>query len=656
MAIHSSRLAMITAALVIVGCGTEQPDSQVGVEDQDRSPDAVDMSATTPTIDDAREFVARVQREQLDFWEYSNRVGWLQQTHITFDTNWLDSRVSAEKTHREVAYANEAKRFQDLDLSADPDLDRTLRLIKLGIRLPAPGRDGAAEELATITTRLGTAYSTGQIDIRGGSFSADEIQEALQEIRDPKGEDPTARHSGASVTQPETEDLMKNLQNPDQLAEVWTKWRRNAEPMKVDYVRMVQIANEGALELGFGNVRDLWLSKYDLPSDQMVAEVDRLWEQVSPLYEELHCYVRTRLNEKYGNTVVPLGQPIRADLLGNMWAQWWSNIYEQVAPPGSDIGYDLTELLKAKEYDPRKMVKTGEGFFISLGFDPLPESFWERSLIEKPRDRELVCHASAWNLDNDEDLRIKMCTAVTGDDFRVVHHELGHNFYQRAYNQQPALFRDGAHDGFHEALGDFIALSVTPNYLARIGLLQQDRIPPPSSDLGLLMRTSLDKIAYLPFAILVDRWRWGVMSGEITPPEYNDAWWELRRELQGVVPPTLREAQAFDPGAKYHIPGNVPYLRYFLATILQFQFHEAACGIAGWEGPLHRCSIYENEEVGRRLEAMLKLGASRPWPEALEAFTGSPQMDAGAITRYFQPLLDYLSVQNQGSSCGWGGP
>ncbi len=645
-----ARLAAVASALVTLGCAREESDrhdraGSRGNSGEDAQPEA--------TIEDAREFVARVESEQKDFREYAARVEWLQQTYINFDTNWLRTRVSAEETRRAVAYANEAKRFARTDLSADPDLERKIRLIKLGVSLPAPERDGAAEELAEITTRLSSVYSTGQIDIRGGAFQADEIEALLREIRDPTGSNPRAEFSGAAVTQSETEELMKVLRDPDQLAEVWGKWRTNSEQMKGDYARMVEIANEGARELGFEDVRELWLSNYELPVNEMVAEVERLWKQVSPLYEALHCYVRARLHQEYGDAVVPLDQPIRADLLGNMWAQSWSNIYDLVAPPGTEIGYDLTEILEEHDYDPRKMIETAEAFFVSLGFDPLPETFWERSLLEQPADRTVVCHASAWDLDDEEDLRIKMCTSVTGDHFRTVHHELGHNFYQRAYNQQPLLYRTGAHDGFHEALGDFIALSVTPSYLIEKGLLAEAQVPPPSADVGLLMRTALDKIAFLPFAVLVDRWRWGVFSGEIAPADYNAAWWALRQELQGVRPPIERGAQAFDPGAKYHVPGNVPYLRYFLAAILQFQFHEAACAIAGWKGPLHRCSIYANEEVGRRLAAMLALGASRPWPDALEAFTGTRQMDGGAITRYFQPLLDYLAAQNDGAACGW---
>jgi peptidyl-dipeptidase A len=361
--------------------------------------------------------------------------------------------------------------------------------------------------------------------------------------------------------------------------------------------------------------------------------------------------VRAALNEFHGNVVQPLDAPIRADLLGNMWAQQWANIYDVVAPAGASGDVDLTAALQRQGYTARRMIETGEAFFDSLGLEPLPATFWERSLIEAPEDREVVCHASAWNLDGRDDLRIKMCTEINAENFQTIHHELGHNYYQRAYAERDFLFRDGAHDGFHEAVGDFVALSVTPEYLHQIGLI--DAMPAAADDIGLLLRQALDKVAFLPFALVVDQWRWRVLRGEIEPSRYNDGWWQLRSEYQGLRPPSTRPDDAFDPGAKYHIPANVPYLRYFLAFIMQFQFHQAACALAGWEGPLHRCSIYGNREVGARLEALMEMGASRPWPDALEAFTGTRVMDGSSIIAYFRPLMTFLESENASRQCGW---
>jgi peptidyl-dipeptidase A len=383
----------------------------------------------------------------------------------------------------------------------------------------------------------------------------------------------------------------------------------------------------------------MWLSNYDMPPADMSKEVERLWGQVQPLYNDLHCYVRARLNAKYGDAVQPKTGPIRADLLGNMWAQDWTNIYDIVGPKKSDPGYDLSKVLVAHK------------FYTSLGFAALPDTFWKRSMIVRPQDREVVCHASAWDVDNVDDIRIKMCTQVNAEDFSTVHHELGHNFYQRAYNKQDFIFRDGANDGFHEAIGDFIALSVTPEYLKQLDLIT--KVPGPEADTGLLLNRALEKVSFLPFALVVDKWRWQVFRGEVKEAQYNDAWWMLANDMQGIMPPGPRPADAFDPGAKYHVPANTPYLRYFLSYVLQFQFQKAACDQAGWKGPLHRCSIYNNKDVGKKFGQMLEMGASKPWPDALEAFTGTRQMDATAMVSYFQPLRDYLKTETAGEKCGW---
>jgi peptidyl-dipeptidase A len=572
------------------------------------------------TAADAAAFIAEAEEEFRVVGEESARTNWVYNTYINYDTEWLVRKVRERTTEMAVRYAAEAGKYDDLALPEDQR--RKLDLMKLGVRLPAPQEPGAAQELAEITTRLDSAYSTGHITFEG-----------------------------RSVPQNETEVLMRTLTDPTRLAEVWTKWHDTAAASKADYARMVEIANEGARDLGYADVGAMWRSGYDMKPDAFAAEVDRLWDQVKPLYDSLHCYVRAELNRKYGDAVVPLDQPIRADLLGNMWAQDWESIFPLVAPPQADPGIDLTKLLVAKDYDAAKLVKTGEGFFTSLGFAPLPETFWERSLIVKPADREVVCHASAWDVDSKDDLRIKMCTEVAADDFRTVHHELGHNFYQRAYMSQPPLFQGGANDGFHEAIGDLVALSITPEYLAQIGLL--DRVPDASKDMGLLLQRALDGVAFLPFGLLIDKWRWQVFAGELTPATYNDGWWKLRTRYQGVRPPQPRSADAFDAGAKYHIPNNTPYMRYFLARVLQFQFYKAACDEVGWTGPLHRCSFYDAKDVGAKLNAMLEMGASRPWPEALEAFTGTRTMDGAAIVAYFAPLKAWLDEQNEGRTCGW---
>ncbi|WP_417611806.1 M2 family metallopeptidase [Parasphingorhabdus sp.] len=578
-----------------------------------------------PTAADAREFIAETENKMAEFNVDASRVYWVNSTYITDDTDAMAAKVGAEGTTMAVEAAIDAAKFKGV-AGLDSADTRKLNKLRGGIVLPAPTTDGAATELNEIATKLNSAYGKGKGTLNGEPINGSDIEAAMGTNR-----------------------------NPDELAEMWESWHTNVgAPMKDDYARMVEIANEGARELGFADVGAMWRSGYDMPADDFAKLTDKLWAQVKPLYDQLHCYTREKLNEKYGDDVQPATGPIRADLLGNMWAQEWGNIYDIVAPAGAgDIGYDTTELLKAKGYDPLKMVNTGEGFFSSLGFEALPKTFYERSLFTKPADREVVCHASAWDIDAKDDIRIKMCIKVNGDDFTTIHHELGHNYYQRAYKDQSFLFQDGANDGFHEAIGDSVALSITPEYLVQIGLLNKSEVPGADKDLGLLLRQAMDKVAFLPFGLLVDKWRWGVFSGDIKPADYTPAWNELRLQYQGITPPVDRPDDAFDPGAKYHIPGNTPYSRYFLARILQFQFYKAACDAAGWKGPLHRCSFYGNKEVGAKLNAMLEMGASKPWPDALEAFTGTREMDGSAMISYFAPLMDWLKEENKGKSCGW---
>ncbi|MCZ2077614.1 MAG: M2 family metallopeptidase [Bryobacteraceae bacterium] len=579
-----------------------------------------------PTVAEAQAFMEKVESTMMRLSEEAGRASWVQATYITYDTEILAAQATEKSISANVAFAKEAKRFDGLKMPAD--LARKFKLLKTSFTLPTPAGPALSEELTKIVTGMESVYGKGKYcppDAESDPGKCIDLQEITR--------------------------IMANSRDAKQLLDVWTGWRTISPPMRKDYQRFVELSNLGARELGFADTGAMWRSKYDMPPDAFARELDRLWEQVRPLYVSLHAYVRNRLREKYGDSVVPARGPIPAHLLGNPWAQSWDNIYPLVAPKDGDPGYDLTEILKSRNTDPLQMVRYGERFFTSLGFAPLPKTFWERSLFTKPQDREVVCHASAWDVDNVDDLRIKMCIEINEEDFATIHHELGHNFYQRAYNRQPFLFRDSANDGFHEAVGDTVSLSVTPEYLKKIGLLKD--VPPASKDIGLLLRRALEKVAFLPFGLLIDQWRWKVFNGEITPDRYNQSWWELRRKYQGVAAPVARSEQDFDPGAKYHVPANVPYTRYFLAHILQFQFHRALAQAAGCKDPLHRCSIYANGEAGKRLRDMLAMGLSRPWPEALEALTGQKQMDATAIMDYFAPLKKWLDEQNAGKPVGW---
>jgi peptidyl-dipeptidase A len=572
---------------------------------------------------DAKTFVENANAELLKLSLDVNQAGWVGDTYITDDTEAISARAQQEFNEALKRLAREATQFDGQQPA--PEIRRQLDLLKLSLVLAPPSDPKESEELSKIGAGLSAAYGKGKW------CAEPEKPDTCMDIE--------------KVTK-----IMADSRDPKQLREVWEGWQTVGAPMRQNYARFVELGNKGAKDLGFADTGAMWRSKYDMPADDFTKELDRLWDQVRPLYVSLHAYVRMKLHEKYGDAV-PASGPIPAHLLGNIWAQDWSNVYDLVAPKTSSTGFSLTKILEGRKYDAVKMAKTGEGFFTSIGFAPLPKTFWERSMLVKPRDRDVVCHASAWDIDAVDDVRIKMCIDPTEEDFTTIHHELGHNFYYLSYKTQPYIFRDSANDGFHEAIGDTIALSITPEYLVKLGLL--DKAPAASGDIGLLMSRALEKVAFLPFGLLIDQWRWQVFSGQVPPDQYNKAWWDLRLKYQGVAPLSARSEQFFDPGAKYHVPANTPYTRYFLAAILQFQFHRALAETAGCKEPLYRCSIYESKVAGERLKAMMAMGASKPWPDALQALTGKRQMDATAIIDYFAPLKAYLDEQLKGKATGW---
>jgi peptidyl-dipeptidase A len=573
--------------------------------------------ATAPTAAEARKFIEDAEQRLFELGLKASRAAWVQENFITDDTEQISAEASEAANTAAAKYAKEAHRFDGLVLT--PDLARKRLLLELATGFPAPDDPKAQKELAQVLASLDGDYGKGKWCPDGAGGKCLDI---------------TA-----------IERLLATSRDPEELKRAWMGWHAVGAPMRQRYARMVELGNQGSRELGYPDVGALWRSNYDMPPDQFAKEADRLWEQLKPLYLSLHAYVRGQLRKKYGNELVTANGPIPAHLLGNLWSQEWNNVYALMDSPKPPASYDLTKILENRHTDAKGMAHYGEAFFTSLGFAPLPKTFWERSLFTKPADRDVVCHASAWDVDSKEDLRIKMCIQIREEDFRVIHHELGHNFYQRAYNAQPPLFQGSANDGFHEAVGDTIALSVTPEYLKQVGLI--DEVPPASGDIDYLLQQALEKVAFLPFGLLVDKWRWEVFAGQVKPEGYNKAWWELRRAYQGIVPPAERTEADFDPGAKYHVPGNVPYARYFLARILQFQFQRALCRETGYTGPLHRCSIYGNKVAGEKLNKMLAMGQSKPWPEALETLTGEKQMDASALADYFAPLKVWLDEQNK---------
>ncbi|HEX7011738.1 MAG TPA: M2 family metallopeptidase [Steroidobacteraceae bacterium] len=571
----------------------------------------------------AQEFVERLNREMSELNREVSAAAWSYATYINRDTEFLNAKAN----ERYLAYftnaVEQAKAYDGQQL--DPGTARALKLLKLGVAAPAPKDPQKRAELTGLASKMEGMYGSAKYCPEGPDSCLDQTQ--LVEI-------------------------MATSRDYSRLTEAWTGWHSTASPMRQDYARFVELANEGARELGFADLGAMWRSGYDMPPEEFTAEAARLWGQVEPLYESLHCYVRGKLQKTYGDERVPSGEPIPAHLLGNMWAQQWGEIYPLVEPYPGVSDPDVTASLKKQKYDAVRITRSAEDFYVSLGFPKLPETFWERSLLVKPADRDVQCHASAWHMDANEDVRIKQCIEPTQDHLMTVYHELGHVFYFLSYKDQPYLFQGAAHDGFHEAIGDTVNLSMTPEYMHRIGLMGAVRRSHEAT-INQQMRLALDKVAFLPFGKLIDEWRWKVFSGEITPDRYNAAWWELREQYQGVAPPVARSEEDFDPGAKYHIPANTPYTRYFLSYILQFQFHKALCEAAGHKGPLHECSVYGNEEAGRRFREMLALGQSQPWQDTLEKLTGTRRMDASAILEYFAPLETWLDEQNKNQTCGW---
>jgi len=591
-------------------------------------------------VDEARAFVAEVEENLRRLWVARDKALWVNETFITDDTEDL-AAAGEEATAAYIGAAIVRSRsFEAIRADLPPDVARKLYLLSIAQTVPAPSDAARRTELAGIEASMTSAYGKGQYCPPDGSA----LRHYLHAEKGKRAE--PCLHLG------ELSAVLAKSRRLDELIEAWRGWHAIAAPLKTRYARYVELANEGARDIGFADVGALWRSGYDMSPAELAADLERLWSEVKPLYDELHCYVRAKLQAKYGKGAVPDHAPIPSELLGNMWAQEWNNVYDLVVPYPAEPSLDVGKKLASGSWDARKMVRQGERFFTALGFDPLPDTFWERSLFTRPRDREVVCHASAWDVAWSGDLRIKMCIEPTEEDLVTIHHELGHDFYFQRYDKLPILFQRGANDGFHEAIGDTMALSVTPGYLKSVGLL--DAVPRNEhARIDQQMKLALDKVAFLPFGLLIDKWRWDVFAGKVTPAEYEKAWLDLKVKYQGVSAPVARTADDFDPGAKYHVASSAQYVMYFLARIYQFQFHAALCKAAGYSGPLDQCSIHDDKAAGAKLMAMLALGGSRPWPDAMEALGAGRKADAGPLLEYFAPLSAWLHEQNHGRQCGW---
>jgi len=617
---------VLAAAAVAAACGGKSTPETVPAPPPDAAP-AVSEEPPPPTADEARAFAKQVDIDLRRMTVEAALAQWANETDITPEHEAASAKAVAAYSTYLTRTIKASRRFDSIMDQLDPDTARMIKLLRLNGQ-PAPDDPALAQELASVTTEMNSEYGKGKVCTGEGAEQKCQDLDALEKI-------------------------MAESRDPQQLLAAWQGWHDTVGHIeKPLYERFVVLANAGAQGVGFADVGDMWRSGYDMTPEEFEAETERLWGQVEPLYKQLHCYTRRKLVAKYGKDVVPPNGPIPAHLLGNMWGQTWGYIYPELEPYKGKPAIDVGPALVKQKYTPEKMVKLAEGFFVSLGLDPLPATFWERSMFVKPEGKEVVCHASAWDPHYDDDLRIKMCIHPTHDDLVTIHHELGHDYYFHYYHTLPMLYQSGAHDGFHEAIGDTLALSVTPAYLKKMGLLSKVSTD-KKAVLDYQMFVALDKIAFLPWGLLVDKWRWDVFSGKVTPDQYNQHWWDLRLKYQGIAPPIARSAADFDPGAKFHIPNNTAYMRYFLATILQFQFHRALCRKAGFKGPLHECSIYGSKEAGEALRTMLAMGQSKPWPDALEAITGERQMDASALIEYFAPLMAWLEEQNKGQQCGW---
>ncbi|MEO8669702.1 MAG: M2 family metallopeptidase [Tahibacter sp.] len=617
-----NRTLALAVTLALSACQTAQTRTDAPTATPKATP-----ATNATTAADADRFVAEVNQELRDFYVETTAAQWVSETYINQDTESLVSKANERALSRLSVDVEKAKPFESLQ-GLKPETRRGIDLLKLQTAMPAPKDPKKLAELTEIASRLNAAYGSGK------------------SCKDPAKPETCRNLTQLSATLSKNRDWDADL-------EAWNAWHTVGRGMRKDYVRFAELVNEGSRELGYANAGEMWRSGYDMSAADFRKETDRLWKQVEPLYTQLQCYARTKLANKYGERM-PKDGTIPAHVTGNMWAQDWSALYPLLQPYPGVSNLDVDAALKHKGYTPEKMARRAEDFYTSIGFPPLPASFYTNSQFVRPKDREVVCHASAWDLNLRGDVRIKMCMEPTEEDFRTVYHEMGHIYYYLAYNNLPPLFQTGAHDGFHEAIGDTMQLSLTPTYLAQIGLsakAKQDQ----KVVLNAQMKMALEKIAFLPFGKLIDEWRWGVFDGSITPENYNAAWWKLKRQYQGIAPVDARGEDNFDPGAKYHVPGNTPYMRYFLAHILQFQFQRSLCEAAGFKGPLHECSIYGNKQAGAKYWAMLNRGASQPWQASLKELTGGGEMDASAILDYFAPLYAWLQEQNNGKECGWTG-
>lgn len=597
-------------------------------------------------------FLARVDAELRDRWIETTAAQWLSANTASPEAERLATLAEHRDRRLHAAWRRQAARWSGHGV-ADPLQRRQLERLQRPPLLPLPADPGQSARLLALTAQL-----------EGGYVAAAACQ----------GRAPSCRPLS------KLEQVLAGERDYPAQLQAWREWLTAVAPLHAPFRAAVELANAGARRHGQPDLGALWRSRYEQPPAKLQARVEALWRQLAPLYRQLQCYAGHRLRAEYGDRGTLEGGLLPAHLLGDPWQQDWTNVWDLLVPYPQAASPDVTDALQRRadrlrrtalaqagngslqarflaarageRAAARALVADAEGFYTGLGLPPLPERFWQYSRFLRPLEAPASCAASTWNLDLAGDVRVQLCLGQTEGDFLTAAHELGHAHYERAYRDLPAWLQDGANDAFHEAVGDIAMLAMTPRWLHSAGLAAA-----PGHDhharINAQMRIALARLPRLAAALALEHWRWGVFAGRIPAAQDNRAWWTLKARYQGVGPAEPRPADGFDVGAKYHVAAYRPYLRYFLAGVLQFQFHQALCAAAGQHGPLSDCEIAGDRRAGQHLQAMLASGARQPWPQTLQAFTGHDDFDAGPLLDYFAPLAQWLAEQNRGQDCLW---
>ncbi|XP_053696511.1 angiotensin-converting enzyme [Sabethes cyaneus] len=451
--------------------------------------------------------------------------------------------------------------------------------------------------------------------------------------------------------QPHLKDIMAKSRDWNELQYTWLEWRRKSgRHMRELFEQLVDLTNEAARVNNFTDGAAYWQFPYE--SRDFREEMEQVWKEILPLYEMIHAYVRRKLREFYGPDKISRDVPLPDHILGDMYGQSWNNILDVLIPYPGRSYLEVTPEMHKQGYNPLVMFQIADEFFVSMNMTAMPPDFWLTSVLTQPPDRPVLCTPSSWDFCNGKDYRIKMCTTVSHKDFITVHHELAHVQYFLNYRNNPKVFRDGANPGFHEAIGDAVTLSVAaPKHLQNLGLVQKN-VDDTAHDINFLFSLALEKVVFLPFALAMDAWRYDIFEKRIRKEQYNCHWWLLREQYGGVKPPVLRSELDFDPGAKYHVAANIPYIKYFFSNVLQFQIHRAMCSASRQydpldpNKPLHKCDIYRQPAAGNILKQLMERGASEPWQQVLQEVIGEGRLDGTALREYFRPLEEWLRNEN----------